>query len=74
VSIVPSPKQLEQLQAAPAEQPIVMLNLLRFKEGADGIDVGLSGPEAYVRYGEAAAPFLARVGAGSCLPSRHIRW
>lgn len=39
-----------------------MLNLLRFKERADGIDDGVSGLEAYQRYGEAAAPFLARVG------------
>ena len=39
-----------------------MLNLLRFKPEADGIDEGLSGLEAYQRYGAAAAPFLARVG------------
>jgi uncharacterized protein (DUF1330 family) len=39
-----------------------MLNLLRFKEHADGIDEGVSGRKAYERYGEAAAPFLAAVG------------
>jgi uncharacterized protein (DUF1330 family) len=62
VSIVPTPRKLEQLQAASAEQPVVILNLLRFKETAAGIDAGVSGLEAYARYGEAAAPFLARVG------------
>src|ERR1700726_3415477 len=39
-----------------------MLNLLRFKEHADGIDQGVSGAEAYARYSEAVEPFLAGVG------------
>jgi uncharacterized protein (DUF1330 family) len=62
VSIVPTQRQLEQLQAASGEQPVVMLNLLRFKDSADGVDAGVSGLEAYARYGAAAAPFLAGVG------------
>jgi uncharacterized protein (DUF1330 family) len=60
--ITPTPTQLEQLLAAELDGPIVMLNLLRFKERADGIDEGVSGAEAYRRYGEATAPFLQRVG------------
>jgi uncharacterized protein (DUF1330 family) len=41
-----------------------MLNLLRFKEQADGIDADeeISGADAYRRYGEAVAPHLARAG------------
>jgi uncharacterized protein (DUF1330 family) len=39
-----------------------MLNLLRFKESADGIDEGVSGAEAYARYSAAAEPFLKAVG------------
>lgn len=39
-----------------------MLNLLRFKERADGIDEGVSGREAYARYATATAPFLEKVG------------
>jgi uncharacterized protein (DUF1330 family) len=39
-----------------------MLNLLRFKEQADGIDEGVTGAEAYARYSEAVEPFLAGVG------------
>jgi uncharacterized protein (DUF1330 family) len=62
VSIVPTQAQLDQLQAAPTDQPVVMLNLLRFKEQADGVDAGATGQQAYARYGAAAAPFLARVG------------
>lgn len=62
-SIEPSPQQITRLAEADLEGPIVMLNLLRFKEsGADGG----SGEEAYRRYGEAIADNLARVG-GSIL-------
>jgi uncharacterized protein (DUF1330 family) len=39
-----------------------MLNLLRFKEHADGIDEGVSGAEAYARYSAATEPFLRGVG------------
>jgi len=41
-----------------------MVNLLRFKDRADGIDAadGISGEEAYGRYAAATAPFLAGVG------------
>jgi len=60
--IQPTREQIEQLAASPSEQPVVMLNLLRFKDRAAGIDEGLSGLEAYQRYAEAVAPFLRRVG------------
>jgi uncharacterized protein (DUF1330 family) len=62
VSITPTESQLAWLAAESEEQPVVMLNLLRFKETADRIDAGLSGREAYARYGHEAAPFLARAG------------
>ena len=39
-----------------------MVNLLRFKEEADGIDAGVTGAEAYARYSVAAEPFLRGVG------------
>jgi len=53
--IHPSPENLAAMQAANVDGPIVMLNLLRF--APDG------GEAQYRRYGEAAAPFLARSGA-----------
>jgi uncharacterized protein (DUF1330 family) len=62
VPITPTQSQVEQLAANPSEEPVVMLNLLRFKDAADGIDLGVSGEEAYARYGVQAAPFLERVG------------
>ncbi len=58
----PTAEQVSQLTQAPHDGPIVMLNLLRFKERADGIDEGVSGAEAYARYSEAVEPFLAGVG------------
>lgn len=62
MSITPSHSQIEQLAADSDDQPVVMLNLLRFKQRADGIDTRLSGQEAYARYGQEVAPFLSRVG------------
>ena len=63
MAITPTQTQIEGLMADgdPAE-PVIMLNLLRFKDRADGIDEGISGREAYERYAQATAPFLARVG------------
>lgn len=59
-SIEPTPEQLTRLAEADLEGPVVMLNLLRFREA--GVD-GESGEEAYRRYGEAVAENLAKVGA-----------
>jgi uncharacterized protein (DUF1330 family) len=55
MSVDPSREQLSQLAALAAEAPdtpVVMLNLNRYRDRA-----------AYERYGEAALPVLARVGA-----------
>jgi len=62
--IEPSPGQFERLAASADTGPVVMLNLLRFKDRADGIDAadGIMGSEAYARYGAAATSFLERAG------------
>jgi uncharacterized protein (DUF1330 family) len=60
--LTPTASQVERLAADGSEEPVVMLNLVRFKDRADGIDEGMSGREAYALYGEQAAPFLAAVG------------
>ena len=44
------------------DKPIVMLNLLRFRDSAGEAGDGLTGEEAYRRYGEAVAANLARAG------------
>ena len=60
--IHPTQEQIEQLISSDDGGAIVMLNLLRFKDRADGIDEGVSGAEAYARYSVATEPFLHGVG------------
>jgi uncharacterized protein (DUF1330 family) len=52
IALYPTREQIEELLAGPADAPVVMLNLLRFKEHAEAPDEGVSGAEAYRRYGE----------------------
>lgn len=63
-TVQPSQEQIERLAASDDESPVIMLNLLRFKERADGIDAadGITGAEAYGRYAAAVTRFLERVG------------
>jgi uncharacterized protein (DUF1330 family) len=61
-SIEPSAEQIARLTSSTDPGPIVMVNLLRFRERATEPDEGATGAEAYRRYAEAAAPFLARAG------------
>ncbi len=64
MSIEPTPEQFQRLSSSEDAGPVFMLNLLRFKDQADGIDAqdGISGAEAYARYGAAVAPFLDGIG------------
>ena len=64
-SLEPTPEQLRALVASEDTGPVVMVNLLRFKERADGLDEadGITGAEAYYgRYAPGVAPHLERVG------------
>jgi len=47
--------QVAALMSLPQDEPVVMVNLLKFKEG--------DGAASYQRYAEEAVPHLARVGA-----------
>lgn len=72
--IDPTPEQFKALVESDDESPIVMVNLVRFKDQATGIDEGKTGAEAYATYGEKIAPYLAEVGgkvltATSCVES-----
>jgi uncharacterized protein (DUF1330 family) len=60
--IEPTPEQVASLADSADASPIVMVNLLRFKDLATAPDQGVSGAEAYARYAAATAPFLAGVG------------
>ena len=59
------PQQMQRMMEPGPEGPIVMVNLLRFKEKAeyaDGRRTDLSGREAYVIYGRAVSALLAQHG------------
>lgn len=51
----PTAEQFAALTARPADAPVLMVNLLKFKTQG--------GLESYQRYGQEAAPHLERVGA-----------
>jgi uncharacterized protein (DUF1330 family) len=61
-SVEPGAGQLARLSEPQDDAEVVMVNLLRFKDEADGIDQGLSGAEAFGRYSRAVAPMLERIG------------
>ena len=59
----PERDRFEAFKALPRDEPIMMLNLLRFRAKAtyaDGRDV--TGAEAYAAYGRESAPVFQRVG------------
>jgi uncharacterized protein (DUF1330 family) len=61
--IDPERDQFEAFKALPRDEPVMMLNLLRFRDKAayaDGRDV--TGAEAYAAYGRESAPVFQRVG------------
>jgi hypothetical protein len=60
----PTARQVEGLARSTDDGTVVMLNLLRFKPRADGIDEGISGAEAYARYGPRPSRSSARSAAG----------
>ena len=53
-SLEPTPDQIAALAARPADEPVVMINLLQFR--ADG------GRQSYLRYMQQVVPHLQRVG------------
>jgi len=53
ISQYPNPDGLAAFMANTDATPVVMLNLLKFKERADAPDEGVSGMEAYGKYADA---------------------
>ena len=52
IAVYPTQEQLAALLESPESGPVVMLNLLRFKERATAPDESATGQEAYQRYSE----------------------
>lgn len=72
MAIYPTPQQIQQLAAGPADGPVVMVNLLRFKPRADAPDDGLTGEEAYQRYADRMIPFVVSKGC-RVIGSGHVQ-
>lgn len=66
--IDPTRPQFEAFKALPRDQPVEMLNLVRFKETAaypadhPRASENLTGAQAYALYGKESGPVFARVG------------
>ena len=61
-AIHPTEEQIKRLiEEYPQETPVVMINILRFKERVDSSQE--EGKAAYERYGKNVLPYLKRVGA-----------
>ncbi|WP_276472967.1 hypothetical protein [Maribacter huludaoensis] len=54
-------EQLKALSLLPADKPVVMMNLLKFKDTV--AETGLSGTESYKGYMKAAMPFFIKANA-----------
>jgi uncharacterized protein (DUF1330 family) len=62
MAIYPTAEQIQTLLAGPQDRPVVMVNLLRFKPRADGVDAGISGEEAYRIYVEEMRKIVEAAG------------
>jgi uncharacterized protein (DUF1330 family) len=62
MAIYPSPERIRELLAHPSDEPVVMVNLLRFKPKASAPDEAMSGLEAYRLYASKMRGIVERNG------------
>lgn len=62
IAQMPEPEQIKELMSGPEDTPVVMVNLLSFKQDADGGNEGMSGEESYRRYGGNMRKFVESKG------------
>jgi uncharacterized protein (DUF1330 family) len=62
IAQMPRPEQFKRLMEGPEDTPVVMVNLLKFKDRADGANEGMSGGESYMKYGEQMKKFVESKG------------
>lgn len=64
-TLKPDARKVEELKSFPENQPILMINLLRFKERADYGDenINVSGKQAYDTYIQGVKRCLEKIGA-----------
>ena len=74
--LYPAPEQLENLRIDSSAEPVVMLNLLKFRaraQYADGRNADLTGMQAYRLYADAMQKIVEREG-GKFLFAADIRY
>jgi len=62
IAQMPEPEQIKDLMSGPEDTPVVMVNLLSFKQDADGGNEGMTGQESYARYGGNMRKFVESKG------------
>ena len=62
IAQMPEPSQFQELMDGPEDTPVVMLNLLSFKDRADGGNEGMSGEESYGLYAQKMRKFVESKG------------
>ena len=62
IALYPTPEQLRAVLSGPPDQPVIMINLLRFKPKADAPNDTVSGEDAYRRYAEKMIAFVESKG------------
>ena len=62
IAQMPEPEQIKKLLEYPEDTPVVMVNLLSFKQEADGANTGMSGAESYMKYGGKMREFVESKG------------
>ena len=62
IAQMPEPRQIQDLMSGPEDTPVVMVNLLSFKQDADGGNEGMTGQESYMRYGGNMRKFVESKG------------
>jgi len=62
ISQYPTPERIAGLMQNQDPGPVVMLNLLKFKDRADAPHEGLTGEEAYRKYADAMIAFVTKAG------------
>ncbi len=75
ISVYPTREKLMEVAGSTDPEPVIMLNLLKFRDVAeykDGRPDKISGREAYMRYGEAMRGFV-EAGGGRMLISADLK-
>ena len=62
IAQMPEPEQFKELMEGPDDTPVVMVNLLSFKEHADGANEGATGVASYGKYAEKMQKFVESKG------------